>query len=282
MRALRPLNLLVVAALQLFTYYFLTIDTAQRNLVDPRLWFMVLASVLLTAAGYIFNDYCDTKADEINRPNRLGLHQRSITLFWLTYSVFTLMNLFLAWLVSTELLLIYFGLTGILVGYSLWLKRLPVIGNVVVSAIAGLSVYLIYRVFHIQYYPLVVFYAAFAAIITYIREMTKDLEDYSGDKAAGYATSAIIMGIRGARLLIVYVTVFALVSLIQIAVQWFIPQFQEPLKWIVAVYYGLCMIAPLIWVLVKAYKSTSQDDFAQLSAVLKYVMITGVLSMLFF
>ena len=63
MRAIRPLNLLVVAALQLFTYYFLTIDTAQRNIVDPRLWFMVIASVLLTAAGYIFNDYCDTKAD---------------------------------------------------------------------------------------------------------------------------------------------------------------------------------------------------------------------------
>lgn len=282
MRALRPLNLLVVAALQLFTYYFLTIDSTQRSLVDPRLWFMLLASVLLTAAGYIFNDFCDTKADEINRPNRRGLHLKSKALFWITYSLFTAASLFLSWLVSTDLLIIYASLTVVLVAYSLLFKRLPVVGNIVVSVIAGLSVYLVYRVFQTQYYPLVIFYAAFAAIITYIREMVKDIQDYNGDKSAGFATSAIVMGIRGARLLVVYVTVFALVSLIQIAVQWFVPQFQEPLKWIVAAYYGLCMIAPLVWVLVKAYKSTNQNDFAQLSSVLKYVMITGVLSMLFF
>jgi hypothetical protein len=41
-------------------------------------------------------------------------------------------------------------------------------------------------------------------------------------------------------------------------------------------------VLPLIWVLRNLYRASSVKDYHQLSTLIKAVMITGVLSMLFF
>jgi 4-hydroxybenzoate polyprenyltransferase len=44
----------------------------------------------------------------------------------------------------------------------------------------------------------------------------------------------------------------------------------------------LAIIAPLIWVFVKLISAQTEKDFGKLSTVIKIVMLTGIVSMLFF
>ena len=69
-RISRPINLLLIAFAQGMTAYFLVETTADGLpvLQDYRLYLLLMATVLVTAAGYMINDYYDVKIDLINRP----------------------------------------------------------------------------------------------------------------------------------------------------------------------------------------------------------------------
>jgi 4-hydroxybenzoate polyprenyltransferase len=52
--------------------------------------------------------------------------------------------------------------------------------------------------------------------------------------------------------------------------------------WESIVYCVLAIIVPLIWVFVKLVPAQTEKDFGKLSRVIKIVMLTGILSMVFF
>jgi 4-hydroxybenzoate polyprenyltransferase len=52
--------------------------------------------------------------------------------------------------------------------------------------------------------------------------------------------------------------------------------------WESIVYCALAIIAPLIWVFVKLVSAQTEKDFGKLSTVIKIVMLTGIVSMVFF
>jgi 4-hydroxybenzoate polyprenyltransferase len=52
--------------------------------------------------------------------------------------------------------------------------------------------------------------------------------------------------------------------------------------WGSIVYCVLAIIVPLIWVFVKLLSAQTEKDFGKLSTVIKIVMLTGILSMVFF
>jgi 4-hydroxybenzoate polyprenyltransferase len=44
----------------------------------------------------------------------------------------------------------------------------------------------------------------------------------------------------------------------------------------------LAIVAPLVWVFVKLLTAQTEKDFGKLSTVIKIVMLTGIVSMVFF
>jgi 4-hydroxybenzoate polyprenyltransferase len=52
--------------------------------------------------------------------------------------------------------------------------------------------------------------------------------------------------------------------------------------WESILYCVLTIIAPLIWVFVKLLSAQTEKDFGKLSTVIKIVMLTGIVSMVFF
>jgi 4-hydroxybenzoate polyprenyltransferase len=278
----RPLNLVIVAALQLVTYHFLNFHHGDRSLLNPNIWLLILGSVCVTAAGYLFNDWFDRLADKHNKPGKLYINHWNKTAFWLVFILMNLIALFAFYLVNPLLITWFMIIIFLLVLYTLLLKKLPLIGNLTVSFIAAFSVYAVFLTFETQDRHLVVFYSALAALITYIREIIKDMEDVEGDRLAGYRTFPVLTGVYQAQSVVSMTTIFLIVAYSYLLWKWVFPQFAMPLRWVFVAYQVICVILPLISLLVLNIRASEKSDYSRLSKLAKYIMATGLFSMLFF
>jgi 4-hydroxybenzoate polyprenyltransferase len=120
-------------------------------------------------------------------------------------------------------------------------------------------------------------YAGFAFIISLIREVVKDMEDINGDARYGCRTMPIVWGINAAKIftatwLIVLLTAVTVMMAYILPFEW----------WWAAAYCGLFIIVPLLLLLRKLIRAITPADFHSISTWLKLIMLSGILSMLFF
>jgi len=120
-------------------------------------------------------------------------------------------------------------------------------------------------------------YAAFAFILSLIREAVKDMEDLKGDARYGSRTMPIVWGINGTK---IYVAVWMIVLLaLLVTIQVYVIRFH----WWWAVAYSISLIIfPLVHLFFKLFSATTSSHFHYLSNIAKTVMLTGILSMAFF
>jgi len=257
---------------------------------------LVTASLLIAAAGYIINDYFDINIDEVNKPERMVvdkvIHRRWAIAwhFMLSTAGIVLTVLALPFLQKWYLVLANILCVALLWLYSTNFKKSLLTGNIVISLLTAWTIFIIffskvslsdafgegYTSQH-KLFRLTILYASFAFIISLIREAIKDMEDMPGDARYGCRTMPIVWGVNAAK---VYTAVWLVVLIaLLIAIQVYILQF----KWWWPVIYSIAtIILPLVFVLVKLYKSSTKKDFHRLSSWTKLVMFTGILSMIFF
>ena len=98
-----------------------------------------------------------------------------------------------------------------------------------------------------------------------------------GDAKFGCKTMPIVWGIPASK---VFVAVWLIVLIGAVSVvQFYVLQ----LGWLwSAVYCIVLILFPLVWILRKLFKAQVPKDYHQLSTAIKFVMLTGLLSMLFF
>lgn len=259
--------------------------------------FLVLASVVIAAAGYIINDYFDLNIDQVNKPSKVVvsvLINRRWVIFW--HMFLSLLGLFFT--VSAlpiaqhwHLVLANFGSIILLWFYSTNLKKQLLIGNVLISLLTAWVLLIIFfskyplqirdllLVDHdeVRFFRFTVLYASFAFIISLIREVIKDMEDVEGDRKYGCRTMPILWGVNASK---VFVAVWIIVLIATIViVQFYVLPFGW---WHSALYCMLFVVAPLVWIFRKLFKAQSAEDFHRLSTMVKLVMFTGILSMIFF
>jgi len=75
-KLIRIQNLIIIATTQYLMRYaiiepILKINKFELQFSDLNFFILVFSTVLLSAAGYVINDYFDTKTDTINRPNNV-------------------------------------------------------------------------------------------------------------------------------------------------------------------------------------------------------------------
>lgn len=281
LRVFRPLNLLILIALQTLCFNYLDFTTNSFR-ITIELLLLIGATVLITSAGYLYNDWEDVQADTINKPNKMPILKWSP---WVFYVVFFGFNGLAIWLVQglNPLLTKYFlGIIVLLIAYSRFLKRLPLIGNLTISVLAAFSVYVVYLHFQSQNRNLIVFYAGFAALLTYVREIIKDLQDVEGDKQAGYITFPVLAGMKQARSVVILTSMFILLVYGNLLWTWIIPMFRMPMRSVFIIYQAVCVLLPLIYLIWKSTKATTSKEFGSLSSLAKYIMATGILSMMLF
>lgn len=293
LQLIRLPNLFLLALMQLtFRYGFLVHQDIPLALADWQYVLLVLATVLIAAAGYVINDIFDQDSDAINKPAK-AIVGKSIT-EGRAYNIYVGLNITgvaIGFYLSNVILrpsfaVIFILIAALLYFYATNLKQTPVVGNLVIAALLALSVLIIgvFDLFPATYeanqkdmgllFKILLDYALFAFFINFIREIAKDAEDAKGDYNVGIKTLPILLG-AGRTAKLIFVLLLVAVAFVSLYLNDHL--MQNDLYY--ATIYGLVLVlAPLLYLSVKSWNAKSTADFHHLSFVMKWIIFFGILS----
>ncbi|MDO9633767.1 MAG: geranylgeranylglycerol-phosphate geranylgeranyltransferase [Paludibacter sp.] len=259
------------------------------------LYLLIAASVLIVAGGYVLNDYFDMKIDAINKPDKQLVGKViSKQTAMLTHQILTFLGvisgLLLAWYVrSFTLGFLFIVGPGLLWFYSASYKRQLIIGNLVVAVIAGMS-FLIIGITEMaflqkkfgnlifetpipaQIYAWTGGFAIFSLLLTWIREIIKDLEDEYGDRELECRTMPIVWGTRKTKI-VLWAMILLTITLLFMTNHFFIPfEGTFTLRYII---FGLTL--PLVALSYLILRAKNRNDYHQASGLTKFIMLIGIL-----
>jgi len=267
-------NLFIIFLTQYFCAIFLIgpSDRWIQIVSNPNLFGIVLSTILIAAAGYYINDYYDIKTDLVNKPEKVivgtSLKRRPVMAAHVAMN-FTGIAIG-AW-ISPLIGLINATAAFLLWLYSNQLKRMPLIGNLVVGVLTSASL-LVLAVYFKSNYFLVFIYAYFAGFFTLIREIIKDVEDMEGDSAFGSESLPIAIGIRRTKNML-----YLLLFLFSFSILYFLGQIRIENLW---VYFSILTV-PFTYFIYLLIHADTKAQFSRLSRFCKWLMVSGVISMSF-
>ena len=267
---------------------------------------LVVSTVLIAAAGYIINDYFDTKTDRINKPNKVVIgkiiQRRAAIILHISLSlVGLLIAIYLAYYTGNIklALLQFFSIVGLWF-YSTHLKKQLLAGNILIALLAalvpittGMFEFASGAITNLQILNnsapemgsyvlkkgafIVIGYAAFAFLSNLFREIIKDIEDLEGDIADGCRTLPIVIGEEPSKFiamsLIIFTSIF--LGLVQ----------QYIWKWDLTILFYFTIFAvqaPLFYILYILWNAYDKYSYSKASVVCKIIITTGVISMFIF
>jgi 4-hydroxybenzoate polyprenyltransferase len=273
-----------VAFAQGMTAYFLVETTAAGLpvLQDYRVYLIIFSTVLITAAGYMINDYYDVKIDYVNRPHEVvvgkGIKRRVVIFL---HSLINFSAIGLGYLVSPRIALVNFVAAFLLWLYSNRLKRKPFTGNLTVAFLTGFSVYLI-GYYYQKSELLVLTYSIFAFFSNLIREIIKDTEDIKGDSKFNANTLPIKLGIKHTKQILFYLQLCFILMCLSFTILFPAISNVGPLaSFEFITYISLLVIIPSIYLLFKLWNADTKKHFTHLSFIAKIIMLLGIFSMVF-
>lgn len=307
LRLIRWQNLIIIFLTQLFAWGCVIMPMRHYSpepviLTWNNFLWLSLSTVLIAAAGYIINDYFDVKIDMINRPEKLILEKR-IPMKWaiIVHTVLNAAGIFLAVVVARRaghysFVAIQLGCTLLLWLYSTSFKRQFMSGNVVVSLLTAFTIavlmlyenairYYLFQDFFIETgYALIPnpvwvlgTYAYFAFMLTWMREIVKDMEDFKGDAEQGCVTMPIKWGLlRSAR----FAQALGILTVIPLVIG-AIKLLRE--QWYVLGIYTLAGLAlPILLWMYQLPKEATTKHYSKESRYLKLIMVLGVVSLMIY
>ncbi len=270
-RLTRFWNLAIIALAQFSTAVFL-FQQGSKAFTDIWLCVLSLSTILIAAAGYIINDYYDIKIDLINKPERVVIGKTITRRYALLFhSIISFFGVALGLLINWKVGAVNFICAFLLWLYSNNLKRQPLIGNMLVSLLTGLSVFILAFLYE-KFYVLVFVYSLFAFFITLIREVVKDMEDVKGDTTFGCKTLPIVWGIRRTKVfLFLLIAIFSCVVIILDYYRLSIP----------LIYLLPLLLIPMALLVVGLAVADTKLQFYRLSQLCKFIMLLGIATMIF-
>jgi 4-hydroxybenzoate polyprenyltransferase len=262
--------------------------TPQINITAYML--VVLSLVFITAGGNMINSYFDSTTDQINSPDKISiLKLLSKTKLLALYFGCNLIGIGLAFYlylikVFKNFDLLFFIIIAsplVLVAYSIWLKRLALVGNIILSLLVGLSFYVLGAVLieetsnPVAFYALGI-YATLAFLLNLSRELIKDILSIRGDYFCGMATLPILIGKKRTNYFIFGIITITILILLSVMLAYF-------LSLNVLIFYVFtAVILPLIFVSKTILDANSEKEYRKINFHLKLIILAGLCSMLTF
>ncbi len=307
-KLIRYPNLIFIAITQCLFYFCILYPSTHPGVffADEFHLFvlLVISSVSIAAGGYVINDYFDLSIDMVNKPGRIVVEKViprrwAIILHWLFSTAGVVMGFYISFVTRNWLI----GFSNVVCVLLLWVysttfKKKLLSGNIMISLLTAWVVLVVFFFvdyvsnyhlpgwdmpgmmtphIHSRIMRLAFLYAGFAFVISLIREVIKDMEDIEGDARYGCKTMPVVWGMQVSKMF-AGVWLMALTgALLGILV------YAAYLGWWWSIVYCILLILlPLLWITRRLYLASSASEFGYLSGAVKFVMLTGILSMLFF
>ena len=253
---------------------------------------LALATMLIAASGNVVNDIFDQNIDFHNKPDKIIVGNTiSEANAWNYYyglgSVGLGLGMFLCWdLGNLSNSLIFMLSAGGLYFYSYSYKRQFLIGNLVVAFLAGLVPFLpLYfqmmctpnMWMELPWAPVLVALGFFSFLTTLIREMIKDMEDLKGDQLLKCTTIPIVLGVKGAKAIVVLLLMFLMSAIVSLQTAWI-----HDKDWLMFSYFLIVVQLPAASTIFLVMRGKTPKDFHLASTLTKVLMLGGILSMVVF
>lgn len=273
-----------------FRYGFFQFQNIPLALTDWQYLLLALSTVLLAAGGYVINNIIDQSSDGLNKPETVVVGKTiSEANAYNIYLILNCLGVGIGFYLSNVIMKPSFAAIFVVVAATLYiyattLKQMMLLGNVVVALLLAFSVVItgifdLYPVTNVENQPemalifsIVLDYAIFTFLLNLIREIVKDLEDINGDYNQGMNTLPIAIGISRT-----VKVVFALSVIPILAIIYYLYNYLFQLKY--ATTYMMALVAgPLLYFTVLSLKAKTKKDFHNLSLLLKWILLFGILS----
>ena len=274
----RPLNV-VISLIAFALGAYMAHDQEFGFVEKASFWWGIGVLTIITATGYWVNDAFDFKIDRLNKPRRVivnaHLSVKKVLTAYFSAVGLTLLGSFLvqdlgAWLINV-------AAAGMLFAYASWLKRTTVVGNLVIAALTAAVLYYAAVIYKLNF-PLM-WTIVFAFEVTFLREVVKDIEDIRGDLRFQLNTLPIRIGIKSSKK-VLYVAAVVMIMTCWVPF-WLQLILHSSTNWL---YLGssLALVQlPLVYFIVLLVKAKSPKDFHFQSQLLKGIIFTGMISVLF-
>lgn len=291
---IRYKNLLMVFFSMFLTKYFLIESFISTPLLSDIDFIILTTSILLiTMGGYLINDIYDIESDKINKPDKVYIStiisiKSGLFLYFLTSITGLILGFYLSINKNLNHLSGFFIVTVILLFiYTKILKKLPLIGNIIVALLVSLPIFLVYEfdhsmisikdIFDNLFLSIIIFfYLLFAFLTTLIREIIKDLQDIKGDNKFKLKTLPIMIGNKRTINFVVFLSFLLQLLLLLVLIDSFKNDYYLVLIFSITL---SLLVAYLIYKLRVPFKN---NPYQLLSSLMKIIMLVGVLSMTIF
>ena len=265
---IRPFNILIAILSVFFVINMLTV-------LDICIYISISSVIGFYMSGaYILNDFLDIKIDKINKPSRT-LVKYDINDKILIIIIFTLF--FIGSLIAYTLpdisiyIAVYITLPAIVL-YELIFKKIPLIGNIIISLLVGL-IFVYTEAATTESITLTYPIMILAFLLNLIREIIKDIEDRHGDSTYNFKTLPIAIGLpntifilRALSVLFFIISYFLLYDILSI---YFLP----------LIFFTIHI--PLLYINLGLKDNISSEECTKFSKMLKLMIFVGVLIILF-
>ncbi|MBQ6789833.1 MAG: geranylgeranylglycerol-phosphate geranylgeranyltransferase [Paludibacteraceae bacterium] len=303
MRLVRWSNLLFLAALVWLMEKWVAVPVLDKAAFGEQLpWYVLLlvgaAIVLIAAGGYVINDYFDVKIDRINRPDEV-IVTRSVSkpaamrLSVGLSGIGVVCGIAVAVLMRSMTLGIIFVLVpGLLWFYSSSYKRLFMVGNLTIALLAGMTPMIVamtnvaqlqllyeailpYTSLEHDLYAWLGGFALFAFLLTWIREIVKDLQDQMGDRELECHSMPVVWGEKWTKVFVTLLIVSALALIGHL--WWHVLPFPTSWTSLSTRYIVLGIVIPLLGSLWLLWSAKIPSDYKTCQQVIKLTMLLGML-----
>jgi 4-hydroxybenzoate polyprenyltransferase len=293
LRLIRLPNLIIIALSQLlirnclimpaYTASYFATEIFPQHLSALNFTLLVISTVLIAAAGYIINDTFDVHIDEVNKPgkNIIGKNISESTakkLYFILSGTGIVIGFYLAIQIGKPVM----GLVHVFSAVSLWMysahfKRRLLSGNLIISILCALSL-LIVGLYEPEFYSNINFLLWFAIpafLLSFIRELIKDIEDIDGDERSQCKTAPIVWGIRATKGIIIFLIVVLMLFLSDIL------YFNFYTNTVIGFWYlESIFIIPILGLLYLVISAGEKRDYYFASLFSKILMLLGVLMLI--
>ena len=303
MRLVRWSNLLFLGALVWVMEKWVAVPILNAAAYGEQMpWYILLlleiAVILIAAGGYVINDYFDVKIDRINRPDAVILTRTiskpaAMRLSICLSAAGTACGILEAILLrSMTIGILFIIVPGLLWFYSSSYKRLFMIGNLTIALLAAVTPMLVamtnVAILQLRFETILPYislphdlyawlggFALFAFLLTWIREIIKDMQDQMGDRELECHSMPVVWGDLWTK---VFVTALIILTLAIIGHIWY-HLLPFPIGWtsLSTRYIALGIVVPLLSAIWLLWSAKIPSDYKSCQQVIKFAMLIGML-----